>query len=73
MSAPPNAPLSPPGLEHDDRGPALRAFIIVMVVFSCISVILRFWSRLLHPTDGLAGFQQQLWWDDWMVLAALVG
>ena len=49
--------------------PDFHGFAISMVVIPSVVVALRFWSRALNSTaNGL-----RFWWDDWLVLAALVG
>ena len=55
-----------PGLDiNANEGPRIIAVAAVLITISTIAVILRFVSRLVSQ----AGF----WWDDWMILAALVG
>ncbi|ORY09575.1 hypothetical protein BCR34DRAFT_602706 [Clohesyomyces aquaticus] len=62
-------PKMPPGNPFDDRGPGLRAFIIVMMIVSIISVLLRFWSRTLMTKESRG--IPRIWWDDWLALSAL--
>jgi hypothetical protein len=62
--------LLPPG-SFDDRGPALRSFVIVLCVISIVAIALRFWSRMLTGTGGKR--TPKLWWDDWLAMLALVG
>jgi hypothetical protein len=62
----------PPGLENQDRGPELQAFIIVMMATAFAAVVLRIWSRLIRTPDARGITQIRLWWDDWAVLAAMV-
>lgn len=52
----------------EDWAPSLRAYAIVLIALSCLVVGLRFWSRVIVPTPRASKF----WWDDWMVLVALV-
>lgn len=52
---------TPPG---QDRGPSLLAIQVVMMVSSVTAVVLRFISRRIGPGE--------LWWDDWLILFALV-
>lgn len=51
-------------LPGGDRGPTIVAVQIVMIVTATLAVALRFIARRISG----AGF----WWDDWMILAALV-
>ena len=48
-----------------NKGARVTAVASVMIVLSVISVLFRFWSRLLAKKSGL-------WWDDWLALTALV-
>jgi hypothetical protein len=48
-----------------NQGRSILATIYVFLVLSTLAVALRFWSR--HVAHR-AGF----WWDDWVVLIALV-
>jgi hypothetical protein len=68
-----SAVVPPPGMENQDRGPELRAFIIVMMAIAFAAVVLRIWSRLIRTPDARGIKQIRLWWDDWAVLAAMVG
>lgn len=52
---------TPPG---QDRGPCLLAIQIVMMGLATTAVLLRFIARRMGPGE--------LWWDDWVILAALV-
>ena len=55
-----------PGLDvNANQGPRIIAVAAVLITISTMAVILRFVSRLVSQ----AGF----WWDDWTILAALVG
>ena len=47
-----------------NRGPGIDAVQISMIVATTVVVTLRFISRKIA--------QAGLWWDDWMILAALV-
>lgn len=49
----------------DDKGPRVVAAAIAVIVIQVVVVILRFWSRAISV-------RAHFWWDDWMVLAALV-
>ncbi len=49
----------------DDKGPHTVAAAIAVIVIQVVVVILRFWSRAISV-------RAHFWWDDWMVLAALV-
>lgn len=46
-------------------------FTIAMTVITIVAIALRFWSRLLGPTDRAQAFGR-FWWDDWFALLALV-
>ena len=48
----------------DDRGPSIQAIQILMIIFATSAVALRFAARRVSSFG--------LWWDDWMILAALV-
>ena len=50
---------------HETKGPQLVAATVCGIVIQVIVVTLRFWSRALSTGT-------HFWWDDWMVLAALV-
>lgn len=54
-----------------NRGPGLRAFIIVMVVITILSIILRLMSRGLSPMQT-GHKQSHFWLDDWSALIAVV-
>lgn len=54
-----------------DRGPALRAFVIVMVVITILSILLRLMSRSLSPSQP-GHNQSHFWLDDWTALIAVV-
>lgn len=55
----------PPGpLPTGDRGPAINAVQVLMIVLATSSVVLRFIARRMTAAG--------LWWDDWVILAALV-
>ncbi|KAF2111547.1 hypothetical protein BDV96DRAFT_582373 [Lophiotrema nucula] len=56
----------PPGSYDDDRGPALRAFIIALIAITSTAMAMRFWSRSMG-----SGGVSNLWWDDWVALASL--
>ena len=51
---------------QEDKGKRLIAAAVWAVIFQVLVVGLRFWSRL-------ACARTRLWWDDWALLAALVG
>ena len=54
-----------PGFDlYADRGPRIMAVNVALIVLSGIAVLLRFMSRILSRAG--------LWWDDWMILCALV-
>ncbi len=54
-----------PGFDiYADRGPHLVRVCSVMIALSAIAVALRFVSRGLSKV--------RLWWDDWLILVALV-
>jgi hypothetical protein len=55
---------------YDDRGPGLRAFVIVLLIVMILSITLRFWSRALAKAG--ADPTPRFWWDDWLSLLALV-
>ncbi|KAI0378203.1 hypothetical protein F5Y04DRAFT_262681 [Hypomontagnella monticulosa] len=55
--------------DSDDLGPGLRAFIIVMIIITVVSLALRFWSRNLTPSAARVQFHR-FWWDDWVALIA---
>ncbi|KAI0415233.1 hypothetical protein F5X98DRAFT_229272 [Xylaria grammica] len=59
----------PPGSEHDDRGPGLRAFVIVLIVIVVTSISFRFFSRSLRSCENNQDYR--FWWDDWAALAAV--
>ncbi|KAI2601904.1 hypothetical protein GGR54DRAFT_626428 [Hypoxylon sp. NC1633] len=65
-----NSPTQPLGSPDDDRGPAFRAYIVVLTVVALIATILRFWSRSLHQPRGRQ--QYRFWWDDWVALASAI-
>ena len=50
---------------HGDKGSHVLAAAICVIVIQVVAVALRFWSRALSRGT-------RFWWDDWMVLAALV-
>lgn len=55
-----------PGLDiHANQEARILAVSVVLIVVSTLSVILRFVARALSKAG--------LWWDDWCILAALVG
>ncbi|KAI1771756.1 hypothetical protein F4818DRAFT_428963 [Hypoxylon cercidicola] len=56
-------------LDSEDRGPGLRAFLIVMIVLTILSITLRFWSRSLNSPRGRR--MSRFWWDDWASLASV--
>jgi hypothetical protein len=63
-------PEFPPEYVAADRGPALRAFLVVMTITTVVSITARFWSRgLSRPTDRS---RKRFWLDDWFVLMAMV-
>lgn len=49
----------------DNKGPRVVAAAVSVIVIQVVVVILRFWSRAILV-------RARFWWDDWMVLAALV-
>ena len=49
----------------DNKGPRVVAATVSVIVIQVIVVILRFWSRAIST-------RARFWWDDWLVLAALV-
>lgn len=51
-------------LPGQNRGPSLLAVQVAMMVSSATAVVLRFIARRVGPGE--------LWWDDWVILAALV-
>lgn len=51
-------------LPTGDRGPNINALQVVMIMTASGAVVLRFVARKLSAAG--------LWWDDWMILAALV-
>lgn len=48
----------------DERWQSFLAVQIVMIVLATAAVVLRFTARRIGP--------RELWWDDWVILAALV-
>lgn len=55
----------PPGpLPNGDRGPAINAVQVLMIILATTSVIMRFIARRMSAAG--------LWWDDWVILGALV-
>ena len=55
--------MAQPGRE--DKGSHVVAAAACAIVIQMIMLVLRFWSRALST-------RTRFWWDDWMVLAALV-
>ncbi|KAI0392950.1 hypothetical protein F5Y17DRAFT_434405 [Xylariaceae sp. FL0594] len=53
----------------EDRGPALRSYIIVLLVLAYAAICLRFWSRYLSAPQ--TNRRARFWWDDWAALAAV--
>ncbi|KAI1340814.1 hypothetical protein F5Y15DRAFT_33535 [Xylariaceae sp. FL0016] len=53
---------------NDDRGPAFRAYVIVMFVVAVVAITLRFISRGLFSQSN--NYRSRIWWDDWLALAA---
>ncbi|CZT17528.1 uncharacterized protein RCC_03362 [Ramularia collo-cygni] len=51
-------------ISQDDRGDEVLAIQIVMMVSAAVAVGLRFIARRIGPG--------KLWWDDWVILAALI-
>ena len=49
---------------NDDRGPSIEAIQILMIILATSAVALRFIARRASNFG--------LWWDDWIILAALV-
>lgn len=56
------------GSSSHSSGNSLRAFDIAMIVTSTLAVALRFWSRALPR----ASIHARFWWDDWMIVVALL-
>ena len=55
-----------PGLNiNANATPRIVAASVVLIAISAISVALRFLSRMVSKAG--------LWWDDWTMLAAMVG
>lgn len=55
----------PPGpLPKGDRGPEINAVQVLMIIMATSAVVLRFIARRMSAAG--------LWWDDWVILAALV-
>jgi len=54
--------------QGESQRPSLPAFDISMMVIATVAVALRFWSRLIHRSQ----YNSRLWWDDWVILMALV-
>lgn len=50
--------------EHANKGPIILGISILVTFLAITAVALRFLSRKLSKA--------QYWWDDWMILAALV-
>jgi hypothetical protein len=58
-------PEPPPGLDlNETKVPALVSGFALTWVFGAVSVCLRITSRRL--------VQNQLWWDDWLIVVSLV-
>ena len=54
-----------PGFDlHANQAPRILAISIALMVLSGLAVMLRFLSRMLSKAG--------LWWDDWVILTALV-
>ena len=51
-------------VEHANKGPIVLGIFILVTFLAITAVALRFLSRKLSKA--------QYWWDDWMILAALV-
>ncbi|KAI1778652.1 hypothetical protein F4818DRAFT_438807 [Hypoxylon cercidicola] len=51
-----------------DRGPAFRAYILVLTVLALVATAFRFWSRYLSIPQQR--HIHRFWWDDWVALAA---
>ncbi|KAI1264010.1 hypothetical protein F5Y18DRAFT_93432 [Xylariaceae sp. FL1019] len=61
-----------PPLDDVDRGPALRSYIIVLLVITFIAISLRFWSRSLgSPSSSSSMRRGRFWWDDWVALSSV--
>ncbi|KAI1743396.1 hypothetical protein F4680DRAFT_410029 [Xylaria scruposa] len=56
------------GVANEDRGPALRIYVITLFIVALIATLLRFWSRALYIPQGRQF--HRFWWDDWIALAA---
>ena len=55
-----------PGLNvNDSQGPRIIGTSVTLIVISTLALVLRFVARHLSRAG--------LWWDDWTILAALVG
>jgi hypothetical protein len=61
----------PPNILFDDRGPGLRAILIIFIVIMVVVMSLRLWSRAITKERArrVGGF----WWENRLALAALVG
>lgn len=55
-----------PPPNHDTRAPGIVASAIALMAVSSVAVVLRLWSRYVANSLGL-------WWDDWSIVATLVG
>ncbi|KAI1129793.1 hypothetical protein F5Y10DRAFT_237654 [Nemania abortiva] len=55
----------------DDRGHPLRDYIIVLIILTLASIILRFVSRSLRSDTTPSGYKSSFWWDDWVALCAV--
>lgn len=66
----PQANDATPTANAQDRGPALRSFVIVMLALAVASISLRFWSRSLSFPKGTR--RPHYWWDDWVALVSVV-
>lgn len=54
-----------PGLDlNANQGPKIIAVSAILIAISTIAVILRFMSRMVSKAG--------LWWDDWLIVAAMV-
>ncbi|CAK3739231.1 integral membrane [Lecanosticta acicola] len=61
---PPMQPPSSRPLPTGDRGPIVNALQIIMILTASSAVLLRFVARHFSSAG--------LWWDDWLILAALI-
>ncbi|KAI1383545.1 uncharacterized protein F4822DRAFT_420937 [Hypoxylon trugodes] len=61
-------PRQSPINNDENIGPPFRSFVIVLVIITILSTIVRFWSRsIVKPNQRQP---KRFWWDDWTFLAA---